>query len=106
MRPDLTENRIRFVRGDSDEEVYGKLRQILYEQRLRGGTGFIKGGRLREQARKDWVLGVGIVVPKEWLFQCEGRPVLYQTDEEICRQATNGVMSSSTHRARVENTDR
>ena len=44
MRPDLTDNLIHFVRGDSDEEVYEKLRKSLHERCLRGGSGFIKGG--------------------------------------------------------------
>ena len=99
MRPDLTDNLIHFIRGESDETVYWKLRQILYEQRLRGGIGFIKGGyrcvcfaELSVALLRHGFVNkgggtrysrCGIVVPKAWLFELGGRPVIYQTDKEF-----------------------
>jgi hypothetical protein len=44
MRPDLTDNLIHFIRGETEDEVYAKLRQILCKGRLLGGAGHIKGG--------------------------------------------------------------
>ena len=44
MRPDRTDNLIHFIRGETDEDVYGTLRQILHEQRILRGGGCIKGG--------------------------------------------------------------
>jgi hypothetical protein len=84
MRPDLTDHLIHFVRGETDEDVYQTLRQILHEQCLLGGTGHIRGGykcvcfselsltllrhgfvNKREESRYSLF---GIVVPKEWLL--------------------------------------
>src|SRR5262245_35390730 len=99
MRLDLTENLIHFIRGETDEEVYGKLRQILDERRLLGRTGHIKGGfqcvcfseSPLALVRDGFVNKhgttryptCGIMVPKTWLFERGGRPVIYQPDEEF-----------------------
>lgn len=82
------------------------LRQILTDAALRGGNGFIKGGHtcvcfteaplvemvsvfasVALAAQPDAVRyqPYGVGVPKEWLFQRDGRPVIYQSDAEYER---------------------
>src|SRR6516165_2798679 len=97
VRKDLTDNLIHFIRFDSDKGPYKTLSQILREHRLVGGTGHIRGGyqcvcftelSFRLYAHSGFVnprglsrySPFGIMVPKDWLFERGGRPVIYQTD--------------------------
>jgi len=99
MRPDLTDNLIHFIRGETDEEAFEKLTQILDERLLRGGIDHIKGkyqcvcfselslALLRHgfvnKRGKGRYSKFGIMLPKTWLFELGGRPVIYQPDAEF-----------------------
>jgi hypothetical protein len=43
-RDDISENLVHFIKGDTFDDVFKILRKILWEMRLLGGTGYIKGG--------------------------------------------------------------
>jgi hypothetical protein len=99
QRPDLSDELIHFIRRPSLDEAFQVLRNIISERRLLGGTGFIKGGYqcvcftetpLDSVAEVFWhsretdlkFMPLGVIVPKKWLFECGGRPVIYQPDDE------------------------
>lgn len=99
-RPDLTPNLVHFIRGETPHEAYATLRRILDERRLLGGTGYIRGGyrcvcfseaplpflgyALTRPAQGGRQLQpFGIVVPKVYLYDIGGRPVLYQSEAEF-----------------------
>jgi hypothetical protein len=98
-RPDLSNELIHFIRQPSLEQGFQVLRRIIAERRLLGGTGFIKGGYrcvcfteapLDNIAEIFWhslevdlkYMPLGVIVPKRWLFERNGRPVIYQPDAE------------------------
>jgi hypothetical protein len=68
------------------------MRSIVWEQRLRGGTGHIKGGYqcvcFTEAPQNTFhdIIGryrpFGIRVSKKWLYNEGGRPVIYQAEDE------------------------
>ena len=99
QRPDLSNELIHFIRQPSLDEAFQVLRKIVAERRLLGGTGFIKGGHqcvcfteapLDSIAEVFWhsseadlkFMPLGVIVPKRWLFERGGRPVIYQADDE------------------------
>lgn len=101
-RHDLTRNLIHLTRGDTEVAAFNTLLTILREQRLLGGTGFIKGGykcvcfseaplsvlaSLMEirHATSVRYQPIGISVPKDFVFTRGGRPVIYQPQEEFER---------------------
>ncbi len=98
-RTDLTDSLIHFVRAPSDGEAYQILSQIARDRALRGSSGCIKGGYtcvcfadlsislakagLVNSAGKSRYTRFGVMVPKEWLFEQGGRPVIYQPENEF-----------------------
>ena len=99
MRDDLSTKLIHFTKG-SNKEAAGTFLKILSENRLLGGTGYIKGayrcvcftespiGKLvhilanRETYHFNYA-PFGVMVDKLWLWERGGRPVIYQSDEEF-----------------------
>ena len=101
-RDDISENLIHFIKGESFDHAFGTLRKIVKENRLLGGTGYIKGGyrcvcfseapvhHLESALMRPTVHGIrwrpfGIMVFKSWLSAQGGRPVIYQPDDEFSR---------------------
>lgn len=92
-RADLSNDLIHWVKGESNEEAFEVLRRIVSEQRLRGGTGDIKGGYQcvcfteAPQTTFHDVIGryrpFGIRISKRWLYSQCGRPVIYQSEDEF-----------------------
>ena len=103
MRDDLSDKLVHLTKGVGDdmskhrEEALRTLAKILGEKRLLGGDGFIKGshkcvcfseapiGKLSHiLAQKDGKAfkyqPYGVIVDKLWLFEKEGRPVIYGPD--------------------------
>lgn len=95
IRDDLSDKLIHLIRGDSIEEAFSKFQSILNEGRLRGGTGYIKGGYRcvcfteTPISKLGYVLAnpdvanmryrpMGIMLDKKWVFEQGGRPVIYQ----------------------------
>jgi hypothetical protein len=87
------------VRRPSDEEAFKVLLKIVLERRLLGGTGFVRGSHrcvcfteapldsITEMVRRHDSASLrfkpfGVVVPKVWLFERGGRPVIYQPDSD------------------------
>lgn len=98
IRDDLSNKLIHFTKG-TPEEATVAFRSIIKEEKLRGGTGFIKGGFkcvcftespiakfphiLASPKAFDFPYApLGIMVSKLWLYKQGGRPVIYQPDEE------------------------
>jgi len=44
IRDDLTNKLIHFTKGDDYQQAANTLQKIISERKLRGGTGYIKGG--------------------------------------------------------------
>jgi len=92
-RVDLSNDLIHWIKGDSDEEAFEIIRQIVREQRLRGGSGHIKGRYQcvcfteAPQTTFHDVIGryrpFGVRVSKRWLYSEGGRPVIYQREAEF-----------------------
>lgn len=95
-RVDISNYLVHFTKGDQALRNFGS---IVSEQKLRGGTGFIKGGHtcvcftesplhaLRDILDKPndhtfRYAPYGVIVTKKWLFSQGGRPVLYQAARE------------------------
>jgi hypothetical protein len=100
IRDDLSNKLVHLVRGDSMEEAFRKFRSILRDGRLRGGTGYIKGGYRcvcfteTPISKLGYVLAnpdvanmryrpIGIMVDKKWVFEKGGRPVIYQPSSDF-----------------------
>ena len=91
-RDDISKYLVHWTKGASYEEAFNVLRSIVFEQRLLGSNGDIKGGFLCvcfTEAPEDKFHQVlnrykpfGIRVSKEWAFLHGGRPVIYQPNEE------------------------
>lgn len=92
-----------FRRAQPGRSASKILDDIIRESRLLGGSGYIKGGHtcvcfteaplaemvavfasaaLAEEGDVLRYEPFGVGVPKEWLFERGGRPVIYQSDEE------------------------
>lgn len=92
-RADLSNDLIHWIKGDSDEDSFDVLRNIVFSHKLFGGTGHIKGGYrcicFTEAPGNTFhnVIGryrpFGIRVSKRWLYAQGGRPVIYQSDSEF-----------------------
>ena len=95
IRDDLSNKLVHLVRGDTMDMAFEKFESILNEGRLRGGTGYIKGGYRcvcfteTPISKLGYVLAnpdvasmryrpLGIMVDKRWIFEQGGRPVIYQ----------------------------
>lgn len=100
IRDDLSNKLIHLVRGATMEEAFGKFQNILWEGRLRGGDGYIKGGYRcvcfteTPISKLGYVLAnpdvanmryrpIGIMVDKKWVFEQGGRPVIYQPTSDF-----------------------
>jgi len=91
-RDDISKNLVHWTKGLTYDDAFSILRQIVFEGRLLGGTGFIRDGSRcvcfteAPEAQFHRVLGrykpFGIRVSKAWLFAQGGRPVIYQSHEE------------------------
>lgn len=91
-RADLSNDLIHWIKGDSDEESFNVLRQIVFGHKLLGGSGHIKDGYrcvcFTEAPENTFhnVIGryrpFGIRVSKKGLYALGGRPVIYQSDSE------------------------
>jgi len=104
IRDDVSNKLVHLIKGDTEEEAYNTLLEIIKTGKLLGGTGFIKGGyncvcfseapisklgqilaltnELKEDARIKYQ-PFGVMVDKKWLFEQGGRPVIYQADDEF-----------------------
>jgi len=97
-RDDLSKKLIHFTKGE-ESEAANTLQRILFEGKLRGGSGFIKGGFkcvcftespigkisqiLSGSLSSNFSYApFGIMVDKLWLFKQGGRPVFYQSEQE------------------------
>lgn len=101
IRDDMSTRLIHLTRDHEGGPTASEtLRAILEEGKLRGGTGEIFNGircvcfseapisKLGTILQKPSVHGFpygpyGVMVSKEWLFRQGGRPVIYQTDQEV-----------------------
>jgi hypothetical protein len=98
-RSDIANDVIHFTKGDSPGEAFAVLSKIVKERRLCGGSGFIRGGYncvcfteaplahlasvfARTATERFRYMPFGILLPKAWLFERGGRPVIYQADDE------------------------
>lgn len=92
QRIDLSEYLVHWIKGDSHEDAFDVLRQIVHNRVLLGSSGGIRDGWTCvcfTEAPKNvfhQVLGrykpFGIQIPKSWLFEKGGRPVIYQAHHE------------------------
>jgi hypothetical protein len=98
-RNDISDFLIHFTRGDSLKDAFQRLQKIVDERQLLGSCRLIKGGYtcvcfseaplsclsdgLVNPAYYSQYSPFGIMVPKEWLFQLGGRPVIYETEAEF-----------------------
>lgn len=100
LRDDLSNKLIHMVRGETVEIAFKKFESILLESKLRGGTGYIKGGYRcvcfteTPISKLGYVLAspdvqkmryrpLGIMVDKKWVFRKGGRPAIYQPNEDF-----------------------
>jgi hypothetical protein len=105
MRDDVSDKLVHLTKGTGSdaakhrEEAAAILVNILDQRKLVGGTGFIKGshkcvcfseapiGKLAhilaiKENEKFKYQPYGIIVGKRWLFEKEGRPVIYGPDAD------------------------
>jgi hypothetical protein len=100
MRIDLSEQLIHLTRGDHLADAESKFRSIFKEKVLRGSGERIRGGH-KVVCFSEAPVGVlaqlfsssghddfryrpfGVMVPKTWLFDLGGRPVIYQPETEF-----------------------
>lgn len=91
-REDLSKFIIHWTKGETNEEAFKVLTQIVLSKKILGGSGNIKGGFhcvcFAEAPQNTFhkVLGkykpFGIKIAKSWLFEIGGRPVIYQSESE------------------------
>lgn len=92
LRLDLSKYLVHWTKGDNYEEAFDVLRQIVYNRIFLGSNGSIRGGwscvcfteapeRVFHQASSRYK-PFGIQIPKAWLFEKGGRPVIYQASHE------------------------
>lgn len=98
LREDISHRLIHFTKGESFENAYQIIRNIIHESRLIGSNGFIKGGYncvcfseapltalecgLLNSSAYSRYSPFGVVFDKKWIFEQGGRPAIYQTDAE------------------------
>ena len=91
-RDDITKYLVHWTKGANYDEAFDTLRSIVFERRLRGSNCQIRGGwncvcfTEAPEGSFHQVIGrykpFGIQVPKAWLFERGGRPVIYETNAE------------------------
>ncbi|RYY73302.1 MAG: hypothetical protein EOO52_18010 [Gammaproteobacteria bacterium] len=106
MRDDVSNKLVHLTKGIGEdpkkhrEEAFRILEKILGEKTLKGGTGFIRGGHrcvcfseapitklshilaTKENNRNFKYQPYGIMVEKKWLYQKNGRPVIYGPSDD------------------------
>ena len=99
-RFDIANDVIHFTKGESPQDAFDVLAKIVAEERLLGGNGYIRGGyrcvcfteaplaHLAEvfaqtASTRLRYMPFGVLLPKRWLFERGGRPVVYQADPEF-----------------------
>jgi len=99
IRDDLSDKLIHLTRGESYDEAASVFSAIIEEKRLLGGNGCVKGGFMcvcfseapisqltqilaNRMAHDMRYMPFGVMLDKNWLFACGGRPVIYQPDSE------------------------
>ena len=97
-RPDISPYLVHFTSGSDYEDAFARLRKIIAGGKLIAGSGYIKGdfrcvcfseapltslkeGLVNERYYSRYS-PFGILVPKQWLFERGGRPVIYQPNHE------------------------
>jgi hypothetical protein len=99
MRPDISPYLVHFTKGESYEDAFARQRKIIADKKLIAGSGFIKGGYscvcfseapltgltsgLVNESYYSRYSPFGILVSKKWLFERGGRPVIYQSGQEL-----------------------
>ncbi len=100
-RPDISPHLVHFTKGQNCEDAFARLCKIIADKKLIAGSAFIKGGYncvcfseapltsladgLVNESYYSRYSPFGILVSKKWLFECGGRPVIYQSGEELHR---------------------
>lgn len=99
-KTDVSDSLVHLISADTPSDALVTLRSIIAEGRLRGGTGHIKGGyrcvcfceapltsvaEAMSEREKEGIRyqPFGVMIPKKWAFEMEGRPVIYQRDSEF-----------------------
>jgi hypothetical protein len=98
-RRDISDKLVHFTKGENEEEVFQRLRNIVKERRILGTSEKIKGGyqcvcfsEAPLMSLQDGLVNpdaysryspFGIIFEKRWIFAQRGRPVIYQTDGEF-----------------------
>jgi hypothetical protein len=108
MRDDLSDKLVHLTKGTGDDpckhraEALLTLGHIVNDGKLKGGTGFIKGGHKcvcfseAPISKLSYIIAgegqsafkyqpYGVIVDKKWLFQKGGRPVIYGPDLDYDR---------------------
>lgn len=91
-RADLSNHLVHWTSGDDFTEAFGNLVNIVLSRKLIGSGDKIKGNfgcvcfteapEAEFHKIKSKYSPFGVQVPKKWLFEKGGRPVIYQTNEE------------------------
>lgn len=91
-RDDMTKYLVHWTKGADYGEAFETLCQIVLEQKLRGSGELIRGGwrcicfTEAPEVSFHQIAGkykpFGIQIPKTWLFDQGGRPVIYETQNE------------------------
>ncbi|WP_461481441.1 hypothetical protein [Porticoccus sp.] len=93
-RIDLTHRVVHLVRAETDEQALEVLFQIAYDEFLSGTNRAVIGGSrvicFSEAPESEFIKEkyhfrpFGVSVSKKWLFNQNGRPVIYQPKSEHC----------------------
>jgi hypothetical protein len=100
IRPDLSEQLIHLTKGETLADAEGAFRSILAKRALIGGNGHVRGGYFVvcfSEAPVEVLARIfsnpeihgfryrpfGVMLPKLWLFERGGRPVIYQPDADF-----------------------
>lgn len=99
MRPDISDQLIHFTSGESTEDAFANLCNIVDQRRIYGGTTNIRGGYscvcLTEAPLNSLPGGFvnpaaysryspfGIIIDKTYLFDLGARPVIYGSSDEF-----------------------
>jgi len=92
-RNDLSQNLIHWFKGGFEQEAYDTLLKVICSGQLLGGNGSIRGGYTCicfTEAPKEGFFDVkqrympfGVMLPKNFIFDLGGRPVIYQSNDEF-----------------------
>lgn len=92
-RTDLSENLIHFTKGATREDAFKNLLAIIQDGTIFANNGMIKGElncvcfteapiEALDEKYYERYSPFGILLPKEYIYEQGGRPVIYQADEE------------------------